>query len=67
MQIPQTPEDVEKLDLMVRLKQYADGASSRFEGNPGTRDRHACQSLYTKICDFVRMAVAPLLDQINTR
>ena len=67
MQIPQTPEDVEKLDLMVRLKQYADGASSWFEGNPGTRDRHACQSLYTKICDFVRKAVAPLLDQINTR
>src|ERR1035441_10289743 len=56
MQIPQTPEDVEKLDLMVRLKQYADGASSWFEGNPGTRDRDFREVLQLKDVDAVTVA-----------
>jgi hypothetical protein len=66
MQIPETPSNVEALDLMRRLGQYADGESwSADEIGPDGMRR--CRSLYSGICDFVNNAVAPLLDHIGAR
>src|ERR1044072_1422492 len=69
MQVPETPESIEHLDLMKRLKSYAEGQSTWQEdgSEPGPDARRACLSLYNFLVQFVEKILAPLLDRVTSR
>lgn len=69
MQVPETPNTVAELDLMIRLKEYADGkASWMTKGqNPQPNARAACLTLYTNLLRFADDLIGPLLDRTNAR
>lgn len=54
MRVPKTPTSIEKLDLMIMLKQ-------KFP------EDEACQSLYTNTVSLVNKMLIPLLGKINAR
>ena len=54
MRIPKTPTSIEKLDLMMMLKQ-------------NFPDDDVCQSLYSNTVSFVNKMLIPLLSKINAR
>jgi hypothetical protein len=68
MQLPETPEKLEELDLLKRLKAYADGTTSWIkEGNPlGPKARRACQILYADLSRF-DTAIEPLLTKVTAK
>lgn len=63
MQIPETPQSVEKLDLMIRLNEYANGnANWDATGNGlGANARAACRSLHDNLLRLIKESFAPLL------
>lgn len=69
MQIPETPESVEALDLMKRLKSYADGQATwqldRAVLSSGFKQ--ACQALYNELTQLVNKVFAPLMDRVTSR
>ncbi len=69
MQIPETPESVEALDLMRRLKAYADGITTWNPDGvlPGSELMRACSALYTQLVQFVNGVLVFLLDRVTTR
>lgn len=69
MQVPETPLSVEQLDLMRRLKAYADGVASWSpDGNPPGPDlRRSCALIYEQLVQLVNGIFAHLLDRVATR
>jgi hypothetical protein len=69
MQIPETPARVEDLDLMRRLRAYADGSATwHGDGAPvGENARKECARLHTALSGLVDKALASLLDRITAR
>ena len=69
MRIPERPALLSELDLMHRLKQYADGDASYdpSERNLGSRERGACLQLYTNLTALVEKCLHPLMDRITSR
>src|SRR5581483_6804645 len=69
MQIPETPENVEALDLMKRLKSYADGdAMWQADGVAlGNDAKQACLTLYNGLAQLVSKVFAPLMDRVTAR
>jgi hypothetical protein len=69
MQIPETPNTVENLDLMLTLKNYADGKATWHEegGELGPDAKSACLALYDNLVQFVKKVFAPLLDRVTAR
>ena len=69
MQIPETPEKIEQLNLMQRLRAYAGGkASWREKGRrPGEGERRACAALHLGIVETVNKILGPLLDRVTSR
>jgi molecular chaperone HtpG len=69
MQITETPQTVEDLDLMKRLHEYADGrASWTAEGDTlGNGARRECTTLYSNILSLVHHVLTPLLDRVHAR
>lgn len=68
MQVPETPADIESLDLMKRLKHYADGQASWFEDQRllGPNAKKACQILYSDLSRFSTV-VEPLLTKVTAK
>jgi len=68
MQIPETPITVEGLDLMKRLKAYADGPEVWAPGlQVGEKARRACLDLYANMSQLVNKIVGHLLDRVSAR
>lgn len=69
MQIPETPERVELLDLMKQLKSYADGqATWQPDGAElGSDFKKACLALYDGLTQLVSRVFAPLMDRVTAR
>ena len=68
MQIPETPERIGDLDLLKRLKEYADGKASwrQNETALGPSARDACHKLHAGLVDLAT-CVAPLLDKATAK
>jgi hypothetical protein len=69
MQIPETPANVEHLDLMQRLHAYATGrASWKEKGSKlGEGEKRACKALHVGLVELVNKLFAPLLDRVTSR
>jgi hypothetical protein len=69
MQIPETPSQLEKLDLMLRLCDYADGRASWVPGGGemGVKTRAACRLLHTSISQIVSNLICPILSRTTAR
>ncbi len=69
MQIPETPEKTEQLNLMERLQAYASGKSTWKEKRqrPGEGERRACKVLHVGLVESVGKILAPLLDRVTSR
>ncbi|MCH7871961.1 MAG: ATP-binding protein, partial [Planctomycetes bacterium] len=68
MQIPETPDHIGDLDLLKRLKEYADGKASwrQNETALGPSARDACHKLHAGLVDLAT-CVAPLLDNATAK
>lgn len=68
MQIPEPPTDITKLDLLKRLKEYADGKATWLPDDAplGEGAKVACDSLRTGMIDLTKV-VAELLDKVNAK
>jgi len=68
MQIPETPDQIEKLDLLIRLDDYSNGRRTYLENEVPLEGEacRACKKLYT---DLLRLSelIEPLLDRVNAR
>ena len=67
MQIPETPGSVENLDLLKRLRAYADGKAS-WSGDPdrpGPELMQACRRLYAQLIEVTTSIFAFLLDRVT--
>lgn len=69
MKIPETPKSLIDLDLMIRLRSYADRSETWKHDNekPGERESKLCLALYTNVANIVEKALYPILDKINAR
>jgi hypothetical protein len=69
LQIPETPQLVEQLDLMRRLKAYEEGTATWYaDGKPvGEKARSACGTLHTNLKNLVNGIFAFLLDRVTAR
>jgi hypothetical protein len=69
MQVPETPQSIEQLDLMKQLKGYADGVTtwSRDERPLGPHAKRACLNLYNSLVQVVDKIFAILLDRVTAR
>src|SRR2546423_3124283 len=69
MQVPETPEKVEALDLMKRLKSYAAGEATWQPGGValGSDFKKACLALYDGLAQLVSKVFAPLMDRVTAR
>ncbi|HEX5732338.1 MAG TPA: hypothetical protein VF131_05850 [Blastocatellia bacterium] len=69
MQMPETPKNIEQLDLMIKLKSYADGQAtwSDEKAELGTDAKLACLTLYNSLVLLVNKVFAPLLDRVTAR
>lgn len=68
MQIPEPPRTAEELDLMRRLRAYADGDANWNPGQVvGPSAKAACRSLYDGVLRFIDKVLNPLLDRIGAR
>ena len=68
MQIPETPLSVEGLDLMKRLKAYADGLDVWEPGREvGEKAKRACQVLHTNISQLISTTISYLLGRVSAR
>lgn len=69
MRIPETPEHVAELDIMRRLKAYAEGGATWYDSGAalGRREREACDLLHTNLVALVEHCIHPLLDRITAR
>lgn len=69
MQVPETPGTVEELDLMKRLRAYAEGTATWSPDGAllGPDLRRACQALWTNLVQLVNGVFAFLLDRVTTR
>jgi hypothetical protein len=67
MRLPQLPNSTAELDLMKRLRAYADGAESWFDGPIGSNETRSLNILHANIVSFLDELVHPLLDRINAR
>lgn len=68
MQLPETPERIEDLDLLKRLKAYADGTASWLKDRSplGINSKRACEILYADL-SRVSVAVDPLLTKVTAK
>lgn len=67
MQIPETPQNLQDLDLMKRLKEYADGTATWNSDQPhGPNAREQCAILYTNLLQL-NSILAPMLDKATAR
>ncbi|MFL6214851.1 MAG: hypothetical protein ACJ74J_13285 [Blastocatellia bacterium] len=69
MQIPETPENVEALELMKLLKSYADGKATWQPDGAALGDdfKKACLTLYDGLAQLVGKVFAPLMDRVTSR
>lgn len=69
MQIPETPKSVHNLDLIQRLKSYADGKATWHEDGSvlGDEARKACGILHANVTQLVEGVLAPLMDRATAR
>jgi hypothetical protein len=69
MQLPETPSNIEQLDLMKKLDAYARGEATWFENsiNISPNTMLACRSLYSGLVRLVNEVFAPLLDKVSSR
>jgi hypothetical protein len=68
MQIPETPKSIEDLDLMKRLKAYAEGCATWLEqGEPGPELRAACRTLHNNIFQLGSSVLGHILDRVTAR
>ena len=69
MQVPQTPQSIDQLDLMKRLDTYANGkATWSTDGNSVSPSlRQACKTLHAHLIQLVNEVLAPLLDRTTSR
>jgi hypothetical protein len=67
--IPETPEQVDQLQLMQRLDAYAKGQAHWLAGEtaPGPELQRACRELHTHLARLVNDLIAPLLDRSTSR
>jgi len=68
-QIPETPESVQKLDLLKLLEDYADGRKTWYPGGRalGPDARQASRFLHTHIVKMVDQVFASILDRVTAR
>jgi hypothetical protein len=69
MQIPETPANIEHVQLMERLKSYADGRATWHQDKTelGPEANRACLTLYDNLVQLVNKVFAPLLDRVTAR
>lgn len=69
MQVPQTPQSIDQLDLMKRLDTYANGKAtwSTDGSSVGPSLRQACRTLHAHLIQLVNEVLAPLLDRTTSR
>ena len=67
MQIPETPTQVADLDLMRRLKMYAQGVASWGGAPLGDAAMQACDALHTGLVNLIQNGLAPILDRTTAR
>lgn len=69
MQISETPEKIAGLNLLIRLKEYADKKATWKEAGAkvGERESKECLTLYANIIKLVESTLYPLLGKINAR
>ncbi|MGH2376831.1 MAG: HD domain-containing protein, partial [bacterium] len=67
IQIPETPERVEHLDLMKRLDDYANGQAT-WTGSPiGPNTKQECSLLHSHLVQLVDDVFAPILTRTTSR
>lgn len=69
MQVSQTPQSIDQLDLMKRLDTYANGKAtwSTDGSSVGPSLRQACRTLHAHLIQLVNEVLAPLLDRTTSR
>lgn len=68
MRLPERPQNLAGLDLMTRLKEYADGLKSWFPDRElGLHERSACHELYSNLIALVERCLHPLMDRVTSR
>lgn len=69
MQIPETPQSVQKLDLMKRLNAYARGEATWYDDRReiGPVARQACGVLYSDLARLVEVVFDPILTRTTSR
>lgn len=69
MQIPETPQHVQELDLMKRLDEYANGQGTWLEDEReiGKATQQACRTLHTELDRLVTLVFNPILERTTTR
>jgi hypothetical protein len=67
--IPERPQTVPELDLIKRLKAYAEGAATWHSHGEsvGSKERQACQVLHANLIAFVEKCLHPLMDRVTSR
>ena len=66
MKISDTPEQVDDLGLLRRLKEYADGKATWRDSDLGQNEKVSCGRLRAALIDLAK-TVEPLLDRITSR
>ena len=68
MRLPERPQNLAGLDLMTRLKEYADGLRSWFPSRKlGLHECRACHELYSNLTALVERCLHPLMDRVTSR
>lgn len=69
MNLPEKPISFSELDLMRRLKAYADGNATWHadERRLGLHEQRACNELHSNLTSFVEKCLHPLLDRVTAR
>jgi molecular chaperone HtpG len=68
MRLPERPQTLTGLDLMIRLKEYADGLKSWFPDRVlGSHERAACHQLYSNLTALVERCLHPMMDRVTSR
>src|SRR5437660_563081 len=69
MHVPETPTDVQELDLMKLLNAYAEGRATWLPGQSPVDSglRESCRILHTQLIELTTRLFSLILDRVNAR
>ena len=69
MRVPERPQRLSDIDLMMRLKAYSEGKATWFPSGQelGFHEQTACQELHVHLTALIERCLHPLMDRVTSR